>query len=424
MSHVTQDKRVSSGKPSWHMRGAHMNESCHTYEWVVYVFRRTSVSQTRKFSWHMRGAHMNGSCLTHKWVMSHTQMSHFSHANESCLTHKWVMSHRMSAFQTRKLSWHMHGALLKHVLRLLLSWGENAHLCCMTHSYVWHDSFICVTRLTEWRRPTGCLKLQVIFRQRTTNYRSLLQKMTYKDKASYGSSPSCSNICEKSHSCVWHNSCIRASFRRALTLLCSSDTSQHVCMIWLIRMCVHTCDMTHSYVWHDSFICVEWLIHMGAVTYVYVWHDAFICVTWLAYMCDVTRSYVWRDSFICVTWLIHMCDMTHSYELYRAVLLTNSFYSGENLFSRDTIEEWDLRELVLWTELSQEAGFLSKSSNQTLWRNETWENLFSWQNSPRDFFPLKKLSLKLLRWGNQSQRVCESCHTHMGWLRLIGSLKW
>jgi len=32
-------------------------------------------------------------------------------------------------------------------------------------------------------------KLQVIFRKRATNHRVLLQKMTYKDKASYGSSP-------------------------------------------------------------------------------------------------------------------------------------------------------------------------------------------------------------------------------------------
>jgi len=34
-------------------------------------------------------------------------------------------------------------------------------------------------------------KLQVIFHKRTTKYRDLLQKVTYKDKASYGSSPPC-----------------------------------------------------------------------------------------------------------------------------------------------------------------------------------------------------------------------------------------
>ena len=48
---------------------------------------------------------------------------------------------------------------------------------------------------TGWRRPIGCLKLQVIFRKRATEYRALLRKMTYKDKASYDSSPPCRALC-------------------------------------------------------------------------------------------------------------------------------------------------------------------------------------------------------------------------------------
>jgi len=46
---------------------------------------------------------------------------------------------------------------------------------------------------TGWRRPIGCLKLQIIFCKRATNYRALLRKMTYKDKASYESSTPCNN---------------------------------------------------------------------------------------------------------------------------------------------------------------------------------------------------------------------------------------
>ena len=44
---------------------------------------------------------------------------------------------------------------------------------------------------TGWPRPVGCLKLQVIVCKRATKYRALLRKMTYKDKASYGSLPPC-----------------------------------------------------------------------------------------------------------------------------------------------------------------------------------------------------------------------------------------
>ena len=42
---------------------------------------------------------------------------------------------------------------------------------------------------TGWRRLIGCLKLQFIFRKRATNYRALLRKMTYEDKASHDSTP-------------------------------------------------------------------------------------------------------------------------------------------------------------------------------------------------------------------------------------------
>ena len=48
-----------------------------------------------------------------------------------------------------------------------------------------------------WRRLIGCLKLQVILRKRATNHRALLQKMTYQDKESYGSSPLCSALAHR-----------------------------------------------------------------------------------------------------------------------------------------------------------------------------------------------------------------------------------
>ena len=44
---------------------------------------------------------------------------------------------------------------------------------------------------TGWRRIIGSPKLQIIFHKRATKYRSLLRKMTYKDKGSYESSPPC-----------------------------------------------------------------------------------------------------------------------------------------------------------------------------------------------------------------------------------------
>ena len=47
---------------------------------------------------------------------------------------------------------------------------------------------------TRWRRLIGCLKVQIIFHPRATKYRSLLQKITYTDKASYHSTPPCNSV--------------------------------------------------------------------------------------------------------------------------------------------------------------------------------------------------------------------------------------
>jgi len=142
-------------------------------------------------------------------------------------------------------------------------------MCHMTHSPVWHDSFICVTWLIH--------------------------------------------MCDMTHSYVWHDSSYvwHDSF---------------ICVTWLI----HMCDMTHSYmwhdssyVWHDSFTCVPglmqfatWLIHICDMTHLYVWHGSFICVLPATYIvnsfdrddkdvgelflqtCDITHPYVWHDSFL------------------------------------------------------------------------------------------------------------------------------
>jgi len=49
---------------------------------------------------------------------------------------------------------------------------------------------------TGWQRPIQCLKSQVIFRKRATNYTALLRRITYEDNASYNSAPPCSIECK------------------------------------------------------------------------------------------------------------------------------------------------------------------------------------------------------------------------------------
>jgi len=56
-----------------------------------------------------------------------------------------------------------------------------------------------IIKNTGWRRLIGSPKLQIIFHKRATKYRSLLQKMTYKVKGSYESSPPCTSYTHVPH---------------------------------------------------------------------------------------------------------------------------------------------------------------------------------------------------------------------------------
>ena len=61
-----------------------------------------------------------------------------------------------------------------------------------------------------WEEPyrvaktLGSPTLQIIFHKRTTKYRSLLLKMTYKDNGSYESSPPCSLFHAQISNCILH----------------------------------------------------------------------------------------------------------------------------------------------------------------------------------------------------------------------------
>ena len=72
----------------WLSHVTHMNESCHTYEWVM------------SHIWMSPVTHTNESCHTYEWVMSHIWMSHVTHTNESCHTHEGVTPHLTESKQT------------------------------------------------------------------------------------------------------------------------------------------------------------------------------------------------------------------------------------------------------------------------------------------------------------------------------------
>jgi len=101
---------------------------------------------------------------------------------------------------------------------------------------------ICIIQqhATEWQKCIACLKLQVSFRKRATNCIALFRKMTYEDKASYGSSPpyilqySSMHCNARQHSTtqsntlqrtVTHCNTLQHTAKRSNTMHC--DTLQH-----------------------------------------------------------------------------------------------------------------------------------------------------------------------------------------------------
>ena len=96
---------------------------------------------------------------------------------------------------------------------------------------------------TGLRRLIGCLKLQVIFRKRVTNYRAVLQKITSRNKASYDSTPPCTRL---STLCIDDNIFLRGK----------SDGNGdgrttfpqvRVCICICMYTCTHTCIPTPTF---------------------------------------------------------------------------------------------------------------------------------------------------------------------------------
>jgi len=251
----------------------------------------------------------------------------------------------------------------------------------MTHSCVWHDSFMCVTWLIHvcdmthscvWHDSSMC----VPWRMRLVSYLTCFVYVTWTTAHIH-------KTCH-THTCMWHGP-QHTNRRHVIHIhVCDLDhittTPQHhnttavnvwllhvcglgvwllhvcgcgatppphmyvvwvcgccmyVVVVWLLRvcdgfMCVtwlnHVDDLTHSYVWHDSFVIL-------GLTHLCAWHDAFKCVAWLIHMCVVTHCYVCRDLLICVPWLAHMCRYSLTCLLWLIVMcpVTHSYVSRDSL---------------------------------------------------------------------------------------------
>jgi len=141
------------------------------------------------------------SCMFAREMIIHVCVSEI----RICTSYTFDTSHAESA-----LLYILHTSCTLHTLHPCLY--SQYRVYCYTCEFVlviglFMTIFMCkceclILRMTidiGWRRLIGSPKLQIHFHKRATKYRSLLRKMTYKDKGSYESWPPCmhhSYICE------------------------------------------------------------------------------------------------------------------------------------------------------------------------------------------------------------------------------------
>jgi len=128
-----------------------------------------------------------------------TRSTHYN-TQQHITTHGNTLQHSATLCNTL-----LHSTTLCNTLQHCTARQTNTQHIRITHKVVCKERYVNGTqnlffssthfgtqnRRTGWHRVIECLKLQVIDRKRATNYKALLRRMTYKDKASYYSTPPC-----------------------------------------------------------------------------------------------------------------------------------------------------------------------------------------------------------------------------------------
>ena len=216
----------------------------------------------------------------------------------------------------------------------------SIHICDMAHSYEWHDSFICVTSLIGvcktthsyvysmthshvWRDSFIRVTWLTIMCDTTHSYVNSMHFLymtwphTYEWVLSHIYLGHITHMNESRHTYKWVTSHIWVRPGA------NENTSCHARM-WVMSHNDSFIRVTwHSYVWHyyscvghDMLTRVTWLIH-ACDRHIHIYDMTHSCEWHGVFMCDKAHAHLRHNSFVhvtkltCVTWLIHTCHMTH-----------------------------------------------------------------------------------------------------------------
>jgi len=186
---------------------------------------------------HAHGAHLNISYHTYEFIVPHVRTSHFigahAHGYGGATTPRWRLR-------------------CGRIARGCKGYGRTPlHVWLYPIICVWYDAFICLM-LCQVTRMHVCHTLLIHMSDIAHSY------SRYSAALTFAMWMSCARL-----NSVWHDS-------------------------WL----THVCDRTHSCVWHDSFICaLQFCVGVCEVAGLRAVEQG---MPWL-----MAHSYVWYDSFIC-----------------------------------------------------------------------------------------------------------------------------
>ena len=196
-------------------------------------------------------------------------------------------------------------------------------MCVYTHA---HTQTHCVSS-KDIKHAVGCLKLQVSFCKRATDYRALLQKISYQDTGYYGSSPSDWDGVAKTHNFpylyrsfsakvtyIWSLFCGKWSATWVLATLYQSSVFSYV--YTHTRTHTHTHTHTHTFCVMKENIRYEdtgwrrpigYLIFIGQICK----SDVYLVALLWKMICNLSLGHL--VSVICVLIYVHTHAHTHTH---------------------------------------------------------------------------------------------------------------
>jgi len=208
-----------------------MNESCHTYEWVM------------SHIWMSHVTHMDGSCSTYEWVMSNMALLGaygkpftWSLPLQKCISYEWVMSH----------------ICMRH--------DTNMNESC--HTYAWDMTQIWMSHVTRRMRHRWTVRaaehvLQNMFPHRWTGRATRMPESCHMWPH-----------CERVEHVLWN-------MFRVMPAIKDIHTTSHLCSCTLER--------TRVYVWSNSF--KSYLRSLRIHIYLCIYIGICICVYIYIYIC-------------------------------------------------------------------------------------------------------------------------------------------